>query len=412
MAWSQPDGKAATWPDALTMANGARATSAQEFEAERRPELLNLFAENVYGKSPQEKLPMKSTVTSVDRDALGGLAVRKQVELLFSANGITRALHVLEYLPAKANGPAPVFVGLNFDGNWTVSKDAGIALTDEWTVDPALAKVRLSTELKGHFRQRATENERGKNASRWPLEMILRAGFGVATVYAGDIEPDMVTGIGYGVRPLFFKGDQYLPAADDWGAIGAWAWGLSRVADYLETDPAVNAKEMIVIGHSRLGKTALWAGAQDKRFAMVISNESGKGGASLSHRGVEESIAHLNIAFPYWFSANYHHYTGRQEKLPVDGHLLLALIAPRPLFVGSAQEDPYSDPHGEYLSTAAASEVYALYGEKGPSFDDQVELDKPVGNELRYYMRPGGHDMKAEDWKQYIAWAEEMLKKK
>jgi (4-O-methyl)-D-glucuronate---lignin esterase len=404
--------KGAAWPDALTMADGIKVTSARRFEEQRRPELLQLFAENVYGKTPQRKLPMRTTVTSVDRNALEGLAVRKQVTLSFSANGLTRDLHVLEYLPAKASGPVPVFVGLNFDGNWTVSKDPGIDLTDEWVADPDESQVRLGTELKGHIRQKATEEERGKNASRWPLEMILRAGFGVATAYAGDIEPDMAAGIGYGVRPLFFKGDEYLPAADDWGAIGAWAWGLSRIVDYLETDPAVNMKEIIGIGHSRLGKTALWAGAQDKRFAMVISNESGKGGASLSHRGVEESIAHLNIAFPYWFCANYHHYTGEQQELPVDGHLLLSLIAPRPLFVGSAQYDPYSDPRGEFLSAAAASEVYALYGETGPSADAKVELGKPLGNELRYYMRPGGHDLKEQDWTQYIAWVEAMVKRK
>ena len=402
----------AAWPDALVMANRSRVTSAKDFEERRRPELLRLFAENVYGKTPEDTVEVRRTVTSVDRSALGGLAVRKQVTLEFTAHKETRDLHLLLYLPAKASGPVPVFVGLNFDGNVTVSKDEGIALNDEWVPDPAEADVQLGTELKGHFLQKATEEERGKNESRWPLEMILHAGFGVATVYAGDIEPDMAVGIGYGVRPLFFKGDQYLPAANDWGAIGAWAWGLSRIADYLETDPAVNTEEMIVIGRSRLGKTALWAGAQDKRFAMVISNESGKGGASLSHRGVEESIAHLNLAFPYWFSANYHHFTGEQQKLPVDGHLLLSLIAPRPLFVGSAQDDPYSDPQGEFLSVAAASEVYALYGETGVSADAKVELDKPLGNELRYYMRLGGHDMRAEDWKQYIAWAEEMLKKK
>ncbi|HSM79244.1 MAG TPA: hypothetical protein VLT57_16510, partial [Bryobacteraceae bacterium] len=299
--------RAAAWPDPLVGLDGSHVTSAKEFEATRRGEIMRLYEENQFGKTPTGNVAMKATVTSEDQHALNGLAVRKQVTLTFTGNGMTRAVHVLEYLPARASGPVPVFVGLNFDGNWTVSGDPGIDLTDEWVPDPEEDHVPVAKEMKVHFRRHATEAARGKNASRWQVETIVRAGFGLVTAYGGDIEPDFATGIGYGVRPLLFEKGQYIPAADEWGTIGAWAWGLSRIVDYLETDPAVNGKEIIGFGHSRFGKTMLWAGAQDKRFAMVISNESGKGGASLSHRGVEESIAHLNISFPHWFCANYHH---------------------------------------------------------------------------------------------------------
>ena len=234
----------------------------------------------------------------------------------------------------------------------------------------------------------------------------------MATLYAGDIEPDFAAGIGYGIRPLFFTHGQALPAADDWGAIGAWAWGMSRAADYLVSDPAVDARALIAIGHSRLGKAALWAAAQDPRFTLVISNESGQGGASLAHRQAAETVAHLNIAFPYWFCANYHHYTGRVEDLPVDGHLLLALIAPRPLFVASAHDDPYSDPEGEFLSANAASPVYRLFGKEGLPADAQYQVDRLEGQTLRYFVRPGGHDILLGDWQRYIQFANEQLERR
>lgn len=401
--------KNAAWPDALVCHNGTRVRSAQQFLALRRPELLRDFEENVYGRTPRIKLQMTMSVTSVDRHALNGLAVRKQITIVVTSPPNSRQLHLLLYLPAAARRPVPVFVGLNFDGNQSVSSDPGIDLNEVWVPDPVLASTPVATELAGHIRRLATEASRGADASQWPLDMILKAGYGVATIYAGDIEPDFAAGIGYGVRPLFFTGGQRLPNADDWGAIGAWAWGMSRMVDYLKTDPDVDGSALIAIGHSRFGKTALWAGAQDTRFAMVISNESGQGGATLSHRQVGEPIGHLNIAFPYWFCANYHHFTGRAEQLPVDGHLLLALIAPRPLFVASALADPFSDHEGEFLSAVAASKVYALFGEQGISANASVVAGKSIGKVLRYYVRAGGHDILPEDWEQYIEFANQEL---
>jgi hypothetical protein len=304
----------------------------------------------------------------------------------------------------------PVFVGLNFNGNQTVSRDPGIDLNPIWIPDPALDTVHLAKEQEGHILVKPGEATRGADASQWPVETIVRAGYGVATIYAGEIEPDFAAGVGYGIRPLFFKPGQALPEADEWGAIGAWAWGMSRVVDYLVTDAAIDRHAIIATGHSRMGKAALWSAAQDQRYAMVISNESGQGGASLSHREAGETIRHLNIAFPYWFSPAFHAYNGRAQEYPLDGHLLLSLIAPRPLFVASAKDDPFSDPEGEFQSAKAASAVYGIFGLQGLPSDASFQVGKLTGKDIRYYCRPGKHDMLLEDWQRYIAFADEHFK--
>jgi (4-O-methyl)-D-glucuronate---lignin esterase len=403
---------ATAWPDPLITYAGRPVTSASEFVATRRLELLQDFEENVYGHTPKQSLPEEMQVTSVDEHALSGAAIRKQIVITIGSTAVNRKLHLLLYLPSGHKGPVPVFLGLNFNGNTTVTTDPGVDRNEVWIPDPEEASIPLAKELEGHIRRKPAESSRGTDASQWPIAEILQSGYGLATMYAGDIEPDFAAGIGYGVRPLFFKPGQSLPAADDWGAIGAWAWGMSRAADYLISDPAIDPHSIIAIGHSRFGKAALWAGAQDERFAMVISNESGQGGAALSHREAAESISHLNIAFPYWFCPNYHHFTDRTSELPVDGHLLLALIAPRPVFVASAHDDPYSDPEGEFLSAKAASNVYRLFGKDGLPTDATYEVDRPEGRTLHYYLRPGGHDILPSDWQRYIQFADENLQSK
>lgn len=396
----------AAWPDPLILLNGHTVHDAATFQSQRRPEILRLFEENVYGRTPQDHIPKSVRITSTDDHALGGTAIRRQITVTFG-DSIRRQMHILLYLPAHAAHTVPVFIGLNFSGNQTVNSDPGIDLPAVWIPDPALKSTPIAGELAGHILQPALEESRGKASSEWQLPLILSRGYGLATVYAGDLEPDFATGIGYGIRPLFL-GEKRLPSADDWGAIGAWAWGMSRIADYLATDPAVDRGKLIAIGHSRFGKTALWAAAQDPRFAVVISNESGQGGATLSHRQVDESIAHLNIAFPYWFCANYHHYTGRTDQLPVDGHLLLALIARRPLYVASAQDDHFSDPEGEFLAARAASPVYELYGRQGIAAGAPMPAaNHPIGRDLRYHIRSGGHDITAYDWQQYLDFADQ-----
>ncbi len=362
----------------------------QTWMQKRRPELMALFESQVYGKTPPDTLPIHSGETVIDRKALGGKAIRKQTTLYFSDRINGPQMHVLVYLPA-GKAKSPVFVGLNFDGNQSVNKDPGILTNDVWVKDPAGSGKRVKIP--------PDDRTRGASAANWQVEKLISVGFGLATVYYYDIEPDFPEGEPLGVRPLFAHGD-------DWSALGAWAWGLSRIVDYLRTDPAVDPAKIAIIGHSRLGKAALWAAAQDTRFALVISNESGKGGASLLKRKEGETIDHLNNSFPNWFNAAYKQYTGHPENLPVDGSDLLALIAPRPLYVASAAEDLNSDPPGEFLSAAGVGKVYALFGKKGLGVTQMPGLNQPVMHDVGYHVRTGKHDVTEYDWDQYLAFAE------
>ena len=207
-----------------------------------------------------------------------------------------------------------------------------------------------------------------------------------------------------GIRPTFFAAGQIAPKADDWGAIGVWAWGLSRALDYLETDPLVDGSRVAVTGHSRFGKATDWAAAQDSRFAAVLSTESGKGGQSLSRRVYGENVKHLQHSFLYWFCENYAQWVGRDTEIPTDGNLLLSLIAPRPVYVASADGDQWSDPKGEFLSAASASRVYALLGKPGISFTQIPAVDAPTDPTrfVVYHDRTGKHDVTAYDWDQYL----------
>jgi len=386
-----------TLPDPLRAADGTPLTTPRQWAERRRPELLALFAEHVYGQLPGRPAGVRFEVRSVDSEALGGKALRKQVAVFFGADAAAPRLDVLLYLP-KTGGKVPVFAGLNFYGNHTVHADPGIAVTTRWVAD----KVGVTDH-------RANEAGRGAQAPQWQVETVLTRGYGVATAYYGDLEPDHPEGFREGIRTTLKTATGL--AETDWSAIGAWAWGLIRMMDYLETDPNVDARRVVLHGHSRLGKAALWAGANDERFAAVISNESGEGGAALARRVFGETVWRINTSFPHWFVEKFKTYNNREAALPVDQHELLALVAPRPLYVASAEEDRWADPRGEFLSAVAAGPVYRLLGKKALETTEMPPLDQPIGHTVRYHVRTGPHDVTAYDWAQYLAFADAEVKK-
>jgi hypothetical protein len=374
-----------TLPALLTANDHSAINTAALWAQKRRPEILELFEREMFGRIPATAVQVSFTVYDHDRSALGGLATRKQVQILAINRKDSLTMDLLLYLPNGGKKPVPVFLGLNFLGNHTLDPDSHITVRNK-------AKAG------------------GERVNRWPVKDILAAGYGVASMWYEDIDPDFDDGFQNGIHPLFYREGQIHPAADEWGSIAAWAWGLSRVMDYLQQDADVDGSRVIVMGHSRLGKTALWAGALDERFALVISNNSGCGGAALSRRRFGETVARINTVFPHWFCANYKKYNDNEAAMPFDQHMLIALMAPRPVYVASALEDQWADPKGEFLSAKYAAEVYTLFGEK-MEIGEMPVVDQPaIYGKIGYHIRSGRHDVTPYDWQQFIIFANRHLK--
>ena len=370
-----------------------RFGSLKEWRKVHRPAIYNFFLTEVYGRQPEQQLPIRFEMLEQSRDALAGRATRKQVAIHIGES--KTPILLLIYQPNNVRKAVPTFVAMNFKGNHQINADPAIIIS------PNAPKGK---EL-------GSDPARGAATSRWPLEMLIDAGYAVATIYRGDVDPDFDDGFQNGIHPLFYREGQSKPAADEWGTISAWAWGLSRVMDYIEQDKSLDHKRVAVVGHSRLGKTALWTAATDERFAISISNDSGCGGAALSIRKMGETVASINKNFPHWFCDNYNKYSGNEEALKIDQQGLIALIAPRPVYVASAELDAWADPEGEFLSALSASPVYELYGRKGLAISKMPQLNQPsLEGDVAYHIRTGKHDINSYDWSQYIKFADKYFK--
>jgi len=376
-----------TLPDPLVMSNGKKVKNAKEWITIQRPYIYHLFEENVYGRYPTQPVDIHFKVRESSNNALNGTATRKQVRIYLHPTDTTVFTDVLIYLPNSKKTPSPIFLCLNFRGNEAVNKDPAI----------------LPSQHEPQVNAKPLDSIRGTDPY-WQIEDAIKRGYGVATAFYGDMEPDNKDGWKTGIRTTLKDVLKIQP--EEWGALGAWAWGMSRIMDYLQQDPSIDSKRVALMGHSRLGKASLWAGASDTRFAIVISNESGEGGATLSKRWFGETVKRINDQFPWWFVAAYKKYNDNTASLPLDQHMLLALIAPRPLYVASAEGDQWSDPKGEFLSAVNAGKVYALFGKKGLGTGIMPPINHPVGNTIRYHIRTGKHAVTSYDWQQYLAFAD------
>ena len=385
-------------PDPLVMQDGTPVSSMEQWTRHRRGEIIDLFEEHVYGARPGEIALSSYQVMEEDQKALGGKALRKQIKLVFKKGDHYLEALVLMYLPHQVDH-APLFLGLNFFGNHTVIDDPQVMLTSSWM------RNNFNMGIKEH---KATDDSRGQLSHRWAIDRIIDSGFGVVTMYCGDIDPDR-DDFNDGIHPFLYREGQTHPQPNEWGTLAAWSWGLSRALDYLKEDPHTSDSKVIAMGHSRLGKSALWAGAQDTRFHGVISNDSGCGGAALSKRKFGENAKAINANFPHWFCDNFKNYNGKEEELPLDQHMLMALIAPRPLYIASAEKDIWADPKGEFLSGVHATVVYKFFGMEGLSGSELPPVDQPIHHTVGYHIRSGKHEVTDYDWEQYILWAQKVL---
>jgi hypothetical protein len=390
-----------TLPELLKTASGSPVQTASEWTKRRRPEVLELFERHVFGKTPAQWGKLVFETVSINDHALEGKAVRKIIRISLADYPQWQGIELMLHVPKNAAKPVPCFVGPSFNGNEAVTPDIDLPLSTRW--------MRAGKD-NGVVEHHSTEKSRGTEKERWQLELAISEGFAVASYYYGDVEPDDPEGWKTGVRSFLSRnGADTLWKDGDWGAIGAWAWGLSRIADFLETEPAVDARHLAVIGHSRLGKTSLWAGAQDERFGVVISNNSGEGGAAIMRRNFGETTAVITKAFPHWFTKTYANYANNESACPVDSHMLVALAAPRGIYIASAEEDRWADPKGEFLSGLHAEPVFALFGKAGYGVKEQPAVEMPVGGSVRYHIRSGKHDVTRYDWEQYLRFAREQF---
>ncbi|RAJ93143.1 hypothetical protein LX87_04655 [Larkinella arboricola] len=362
-----------TLPDVLKTTKSKKVQTKTEWETIRRPEIIKLFEENVYGQMPKSYDRLTYSIKNKNADAMAGKATLKEVTIEVVKNNNPVKINLVLFVPNRQKGPVPVFLLINNRG-----KD---------NTDPTRAK-------KSDF---------------WPAEMVIDSGYAIAAFHVSDLAPDDTATYVNGVLQLY---PEQLTANDGMKAIGAWAWGACRVLDYFEKDTTIDAKKVAVVGHSRGGKASLWAAAEDQRFAMCMTNCSGNTGAALARRQFGERINRINTVFPHWFATNYKKFNHKENVLPVDQHMLIAAIAPRPLYATNASKDLWADPTGTYLALKNAEKVYGLYGLTSNLNANPPAINQPIINSiLGYHNREGEHNLTAYDWSNFIKFANVHLKK-
>jgi hypothetical protein len=393
-----------TLPDLLKLNNGQLVADAKTWSKKRRPEIQKLIEDNWFGRSPGRPKDMTFDVTEQDTPAFDGKAIRRQVTIYFTKDRTGPKMDLLIYLPASAKAPVPLFLNMSFFANNLSVADPGVKVGRRW--DP-----KTRTQVAADPPPASATNNRNTRSLR--VEQFISQGIGIATFNKDDVAPDFVGSEGMGIKSIYLKPGQTKPADDEWGAIAAWAWGASRALDYLETVKGVDSKRVIIHGVSRLGKTALWTGAADERFAMVIASCSGEGGAAIARRNYGETLAHMSAPtrYPYQFAGNYAKYANKVNDWPVDANMLVAMIAPRPLLLQTGDTDKWSDPYGEFLAAIAAGPVYELFGKKGLGTTKFPAAGEPILHDLGYVMHDGGHGTVPSDFDVYIKFIEMHLMK-
>lgn len=384
-------------PDPLVMFNGERVKSQEQWFGKRRPELKALFQHYMYGYAPKA-LPIEATVEREDRNALEGKATLREVTIAFGPSERLR-IHLLLVVPNGDKKPAPCFVGMNFCGNHAVVKDRTVRLPTAW----------IYPNYPGVKNNRATDAGRGTQVDVWNIDLAIERGYAVATFYSGDIDPDRPD-VREGIQPLL-QPSGTKPGPHDWGTIAAWAWGIQRAVDYLVTNPDVDKARIAVVGHSRLGKTALLAAALDERIALAIPLQAGCGGTAPSRGKIGESVKRINTSFPHWFNGTFKEFNDQVERLPFDQHCLVALVAPRPVLFANAVEDTWANPDGQFEVLQAADPVYRFLNAGGLEAKSRPEVNKLVASKLGYFIRPGKHAMTRDDWKVFLDYADKQMAK-
>ncbi len=390
----------AEMPNPLVMLDGTKVTTKAEWEAKRRPELKALFQHYMYGTFPAKPEKWSAKVLFEDPKAFGGKGTLRELELTFGPPEWPKIYLLVAVLNGKT--PAPCIFGPNFGGNHLLTDHEKVRIPSVW----------MPARYPGVVDNKATAEGRGKQADTWPLEQAIDRGYAVATFYCGDVQPDRPD-VQEGMRQFLTPARPGGQAGNETATIALWAWGCQRAADFLLSDKSIDGKRLAVVGHSRLGKTALLAGAFDDRIAVVIPHHSGCGGAGPSrpNNPKAETVKRITTSFPHWFCGHFTAFGDDTTKLPFDQNGLVAICAPRPVLMTNAEEDQWANPGGQFEVLRAAAPAYELYDVAKPVVADKMpELGKLSSNRLGYFIREGKHSMTPPDWKIYMDYCDQWMK--